>query len=152
MAKKKKVGDIYRFNFDEKYHCYCQILEANDVCFFDFYSDCENDDIDKVLDSKELFRIFCDRDCFKGNKWKYICNKELTKDKKIIQYKYHQAIGDDYYSLYKEGVFTKTSRENCFGLEFFTLWTEFGLIQRLNYSFFNHELLPHVLKHLPFYK
>ena len=34
MARRKKVGDVYRFDFDEKFHCYCQILEANDVAFF----------------------------------------------------------------------------------------------------------------------
>ena len=45
MARRKKIGDVYRFDFDEKYHCYCQILKENDVCFFDFYSDNENDDI-----------------------------------------------------------------------------------------------------------
>ena len=71
MARRKKIGDVYRFDFDEKYHCYCQILKENDVCFFDFYSDNENDDINEILNKNEIFRIWLDRDCFKSSKWKY---------------------------------------------------------------------------------
>lgn len=152
MARHKKIGDIYRFDFDEKYHCYCQILKENDVCFFDFYSDNENDDIDIALNSNELFRIFCDRDCFKSEKWKYIVNRNLLDNKKVSKYKYHQAIGDNYYTLYKDGVFIKTNRENCFGLEFFTLWTELGIIHRLNFSFFNKDIPEPMKKKLPFYE
>ena len=152
MARRKKVGDIYRFDFDEKFHCYCQRLNGNDVCFFDYYSSNIKDDIEEVLKSKELFRIFCDNDCFKNEKWKFICNKELTSDKENVPYKYHKAIGDDYYNLYRYGEFSLCDREDCFGLEFFTLWTELGVIDRLNNAFFGKELSPYIKQYLPFYE
>ena len=153
MARRKKIGDVYRFHFDEKYHCYCQLATGNDVCFYDYYSsDFGNDDIEKILNLKGLFRILCYRDCFKGEKWIFICNKPLTEDKIEVPFKWHKAVGDDYYSLYRDGVFIKTTRENCIGLECFALWTELGVIDRLNYSFFGKELLLHLKQDLPFYE
>lgn len=150
MARRKKVGDIYRFDFDEKYHCYCQILEASDVAFFDYYSDKDDDDIESILQKKEVFRIYCDQDCFKGAKWKYLKTIELSENKKCINYKYH--ISDGKYSLYRQGSFTECSREDCIGLEIFALWTEKGISDRLNYSFFNKELPAHIKSDLPFYE
>ncbi len=151
MAKRKKIGDVYRFDFDEKYHCYCQILEANDVAFMNFYSDNENDDINEIVKMQEVFRIWLDRDCFKSSKWKYICNKELTESRKKIAKKYNKPIGNDYYQIYSDGKFEYADRDKCIGLELTAAWTELGLIQRLNYSFFNKTLPVHVLKDLPFY-
>lgn len=151
MAKKKKVGDIYRFDFDEKYHCYCQILEANDVCFFDFYSDSEDDDIDRIVIKNEIFRIWLDRDCFKSSKWKFICNKELLEMRKKVLNKYNKPIGSDYYQIYTNGKFIRAKREECIGLEYTAAWTELGVTQRLNYSFFGKELPSHVKKDIPFY-
>lgn len=150
MGRRKKVGDIYRFDFDEKYHCFCQILEANDVAFFDYCSDKNNDDIEYILQTKEVFRIFCDQDCFKGEKWKYLKTVELSEEKKNINYKYHFSDGS--YSLYKQGIFTPCTKKDCVGLEIFALWTEKGISQRLNYSFFNKELPDHVKSDLPFYE
>ena len=107
MARRKKIGDVYRFDFDEKYHCYCQILNGNDVCFFDFYSDNENDDINEILNKNEIFRIWLDRDCFKSSKWKFICNKELFDSRKNITKKYNKPIGNDYYQIYEDLVLWK---------------------------------------------
>jgi len=84
MAKRKKIGDVYRFDFDKKFHCYCQILEASDVVFFNFYSDSENDNIDEVIEKDELFRIWLDRDCLKSDKWQFICHKELSAERKQL--------------------------------------------------------------------
>ena len=49
--------DVYRFDFDEKYHCYCQILNGNDVCFFDFYSD-----FDLIYFESVLYYMCCIHD------------------------------------------------------------------------------------------
>ncbi|MEE0878420.1 MAG: Imm26 family immunity protein [Treponemataceae bacterium] len=152
MARHKKIGDIYRFDFDEKYHCYCQILKENDVCFFDFYSDNENDDINEILNKNEIFRIWLDRDCFKSSKWKFICNKELFDSRKNITKKYNKPIGNDYYQIYEEGKFVKATREECKGLEYTAAWTELGIIYRLNFSFFNKDIPEHMKKKLPFYE
>ena len=152
MARRKKIGDIYRFDFDEKYHCYCQLLGGNDICFFDFYSDKEDDDIKEILSKNEIFRIWLDRDCFKSSKWKYMCNQELSDIRKQIPKKYNKPMGNDYYQIYSDGKFFRASREDCIGLEYTAAWTELGVIQRLNYSFFGKELPTNVKKDLPFYE
>lgn len=152
MARRKKIGDIYKFNFNEEYHCYCQLLNENDVCFYNFYSNKVTDNIDSILQSPELFRILCDQDCFKSEKWIFICNKELPENKRTVPFKYHKAIGNENYSLYRNGVFTKCNREDCIGLELFALWTELGIKQRLEYAFFGKELPLPIINDLPFYK
>lgn len=155
MARRKKIGDVYRFDFDEKFHCYCQVLEADDIAFFNFYSDTEDDNIDEILMGKELFRIWIDRDCLKSEKWKFICNKQLTDERKNILYKYNKPAGSEDYFIFKnvEGaLFTKASREQCFGLELAAAWTEIGIIQRLKYSFFGIPLPSHICKDIPFYE
>jgi hypothetical protein len=155
MARRKKVGDIYRFNFDEKFHCYCQILEANDVAFFKYYSDAEDDNINEVIEKDEVFRIWLDRDCLKSDKWKFICNKELSEERKTIFYKYNNPAGGTDFFIFKNvenTVFTKVGREQCFGLELAAAWMESGVIDRLNYSFFGKPLPEHIKNDIPFYE
>jgi hypothetical protein len=155
MAKRKKIGDVYRFDFDKKFHCYCQILEASDVVFFNFYSDSENDNIDEVIEKDELFRIWLDRDCLKSDKWQFICHKELSAERKIVFDKYNNPSGGtDFFILRNEknAEFIKVAREQCFGLELAAAWTESGIINRLNYSFLGIPLPMHIKKDIPFYK
>ena len=152
MARRKKVGDIYRFDFDEKFHCYCQILEANDVAFFNYYSDSEDDNINEVIEKDEVFRIWLDRDCLKSDKWKFICNMQLSEERKVVFNKYNKPIGADYYQLYQDGQFFRTTKENCIGLEYTAAWMESGVIDRLNYSFFGKPLPEHIKKDIPFYE
>lgn len=163
MARRKKVGDIYKYDFYEQYHCYCQILLGNDVCFFNYYSTAENDDVEQVIECKELFRIWTD-DCFKSSKWTFICNKELSEEKKIILDKYNRPLpvllnandekkmSDEGYSLYRNGIFLPCKREDCFGLELTSAWTELGITQRLRDAFFKEPLPEHVKADLPFYE
>lgn len=155
MARRKKVGDIYRFDFDEKFHCYCQILEANDVAFFKYYSDAEDDNINEVIEKDEVFRIWLDRDCLKSDKWKFICNMEVSEERKIIFDKYTNPVGGTDFFIFKNvknAVLTKVRREQCFGLELAAAWMELGVIDRLNYSFFGKTLPEHIKKDIPFYE
>ena len=111
----------------------------------------EDDDIDRIVIKNEIFRIWLDRDCFKSSKWKFICNKELLEMRKKVLNKYNKPIGSDYYQIYTNGKFIRAKREDCIGLEYTAAWTELGVTQRLNYSFFGKELPSHVKKDIPFY-
>ncbi len=155
MARRKKVGDVYRVDFHEKYHCYCQIVEAGDVAFFNYYSETENDNIDEILEKDEVFRIWLDSDCLKSEKWKFICNKPLPEERKNILYKYNNPVGSDDYFIFKNVVnaeFIKVPREQCFGLEVAASWMELGVVDRLNYSFFGIPLPAGICKDVPFYE
>ena len=108
--------------------------------------------IKEILSKNEIFRIWLDRDCFKSSKWKYMCNQELFDMRKQIPKKYNKPMGNDYYQIYSDGKFFRASREDCIGLEYTAAWTELGVIQRLNYSFFGKELPDNVKKDLPIRK
>lgn len=150
MARRRKAGDIYRYDFYEPYHCYCQVLLESDVCFFNYYSATKDDDIEQVIQREELFRIWTD-DCFKSSKWTFICNKELSDEKKAVLDKYNKLVGAEDYFLYRNGIVQPCKREDCFGLEYTAAWTELGITQRLRYAFFNEPLPEHVKADLPFY-
>lgn len=116
-----------------------------------FYSSDENDDIDEILKLKDVFRIWLDRDFFKSEKVRYVCNKELSEERKVILNKYNKPIGSDYYYLFKNDRGFRASRDECIGLEYTAALMESGVIDRLNYSFFGKELPPCIRNDVPFY-
>ncbi|QTE36359.1 immunity 26/phosphotriesterase HocA family protein [Mucilaginibacter gossypii] len=132
MRQKEAVGAFFKVPIDHTYHTYGRIIMDNKFAFYDYKTDKDELDLDKIEQAKVLFKILVSEIPIKKGIWKIIGIKELPEDLKEPVPLFIQEIGNPkvcYIDL--RGDRRQVSPEECIGVERFAAWSYQNVEQRL---------------------
>jgi hypothetical protein len=132
MKQKEIVGAFLKVPIDDKYHSYGRIIIDNKYAFYDFKTDQEETDLDKIEKAKVIFKVLVSETPVKTGRWKIIGVKELPEDLKQPVPLFIQEIGHPeicYIDINDER--RQVRPEECIGIERFAAWSHEHVEKRL---------------------
>lgn len=139
--QQRTVGAIVEIPLENGYHTYARILE-NDLAFYDIRTKSNDMPIQNIIRNPILFfATVYDQAITKGY-WKKIGDgKVLPLEDKVLDKPpfYTQDPITKKYSIYEGDSVKPAIREDCIGLEYFSVWSREEMEKRLNDHFADRE-------------
>ena len=128
---------------DGEYYCYAQLLKDRIVAFFDFRTYSPLQDYSILDSTPDLFRTYLSIYIISTGVWLKVDKRPIRPDFEIVKDMYVYHPWNNRFFIYKPitGEMIPATREQCLGLENFSIWGHKVIEERL-VSHFNHEPVP----------
>lgn len=152
-GKRPQEGDFVQIKLDDSLYAYGRVLESPTIAFYDTCGELV-EDLNVVLKSPVLFKIWVMKDAYKKPNWKLVGSLELEEELtgRIWFFKKDSISGElTLYSTHAhKTIEKKATRKQCVGLECAAVWSACHVEDRLRdhsrgvpnrtVTFFNIEL------------